>query len=323
MKRNCTIDIFRLVFAILIAALHTSPFIEINSIGSYIFSQVLSRLAVPFFAAVAGYFFFLNGSKRKYLQSIKKYVLIYTFWSVLMYLYDAVRWNGTSSEFAIYVLKTYFLTGWNHLWYLLAIIYTIILLAFANHISQKAEEALFCFSFVPLAVGIAINNYGNVFLKLPGFRAFNNYSQSMIVNWWFLVIPFFMLGYALNKKIPECHRKKAFSLAMISFSGLLIEVALTTWLDLHENVILCLFTYPVIYFLLNWALNNPNAQLMNMAKYCAGMASVVYFGHVVIANCLKSVNVSETPTFLICILITTIMGYALTGLDNPIINKLI
>lgn len=63
LKRNCTIDILRLVFSVLIVALHTSPFVEYNAVASYFFSQVLSRLAVPFFAAVAGYYFL--GIKRR------------------------------------------------------------------------------------------------------------------------------------------------------------------------------------------------------------------------------------------------------------------
>jgi hypothetical protein len=47
-SRNCTIDILRLFFAVLIVALHTSPFMEFSKVGSYIISQALSRLAVPF-----------------------------------------------------------------------------------------------------------------------------------------------------------------------------------------------------------------------------------------------------------------------------------
>ena len=71
LNRNCTIDILRLFFSILVVAIHTSPFIEYNAILSYFCSQTVSRLAIPFFAGVAGYFYFKDKSKDKHLKYLK------------------------------------------------------------------------------------------------------------------------------------------------------------------------------------------------------------------------------------------------------------
>ena len=54
--RNNTIDLLRFIMALLIVALHSSPFLDYNPYVSYFFSQVLSRLGVPFFAAITGYY---------------------------------------------------------------------------------------------------------------------------------------------------------------------------------------------------------------------------------------------------------------------------
>jgi peptidoglycan/LPS O-acetylase OafA/YrhL len=50
-RRNNTIDILRVIFALLIVALHTDLFLDVHPMLHYFVSQVLSRLGVPFFAA--------------------------------------------------------------------------------------------------------------------------------------------------------------------------------------------------------------------------------------------------------------------------------
>lgn len=57
-ERNFTIDILRMILAVFIVALHSNPLAEFSELLSYFPSQVVSRIGVPFFAAVAGYYFF-------------------------------------------------------------------------------------------------------------------------------------------------------------------------------------------------------------------------------------------------------------------------
>ena len=39
--RNCSIDIFRYICAIMVVAIHTSPFSEINDELGYVFTQIV------------------------------------------------------------------------------------------------------------------------------------------------------------------------------------------------------------------------------------------------------------------------------------------
>lgn len=79
-QRNTTVDFLRLIMALFIVALHANPFAEYNAFVSYFPSQVLSRLGVPFFAAVAGLYFFQNSDEKKYQKIIVKYVERYLPW---------------------------------------------------------------------------------------------------------------------------------------------------------------------------------------------------------------------------------------------------
>ncbi len=86
-RRNYTIDVIRFIMALLIVALHSNPFAEYNALISYFPSQVLSRLGVPFFAAVAGYFFFRSGADNKCQRTILRYLQPYVLWSVIYFIY--------------------------------------------------------------------------------------------------------------------------------------------------------------------------------------------------------------------------------------------
>ena len=55
--RNCSIDIFRYVCAIMVVGIHTQPLSEFSYEAGYIFSNIVPRIAVPFFFTAAGYFY--------------------------------------------------------------------------------------------------------------------------------------------------------------------------------------------------------------------------------------------------------------------------
>ena len=322
-SRNSSIDILRLVFAILIVAMHSSPLIEISPTVSYIFTQIISRLAVPFFSVITGYYFFKSDNPYKFFNYIKKYIVLYTFWSLAMYFFEAITWKGTKKELIIRIIRWYFVEGWHHLWYLLAIIYFIGILWMLNRISKTVIDIVYWLSLLLLSIGIAISNYGTVFLKFPILELFNIYNKNMQIGFPFVVIPFFMLGYTLNKQINGWIVDRVNILIFLSIIGLLVEVGITTVLNLHNNVVLCIFTYPVVYFITVWAISNPCVRLGTLARYCAGMASVMYFSHYIIVLVLSSVGITETLVFIISIITTSIAGIIITKINNPVINNII
>lgn len=55
-----SIDIFRYICSVMVIAIHTAPFSDINEQLGYAFSQIIPRIAVPFFFAVSGYFLCLR-----------------------------------------------------------------------------------------------------------------------------------------------------------------------------------------------------------------------------------------------------------------------
>ena len=56
-KRNVSIDLFRYAWAMMGVAIHTDTFYDIDVYLGYLFTQILSRIAVPFFFIKSGYFY--------------------------------------------------------------------------------------------------------------------------------------------------------------------------------------------------------------------------------------------------------------------------
>ena len=55
-KYYAGIDWMRLIAAILVIAIHTSPLASYNATGDFILTRVIARVAVPFFFMTTGYF---------------------------------------------------------------------------------------------------------------------------------------------------------------------------------------------------------------------------------------------------------------------------
>ena len=71
------IDCFRIIAAILVVTIHTSPLDTISPTLDFYLTRGLGRIAVPFFFITTAYFYFLNPSKKRLYKIIKQTLLIY------------------------------------------------------------------------------------------------------------------------------------------------------------------------------------------------------------------------------------------------------
>lgn len=96
---------------------------------------------------------------------------------------------------------TFVFTGFYHLWYVLAIIYTVLIVWMASR-HRQGVRTLYYVSFICLLIGILMFGYGNLFFRFPlakhTFGALD-LNINMQTQWIFSVIPFFMMGYGLSR----------------------------------------------------------------------------------------------------------------------------
>lgn len=201
--RNQTLDIFKFVASFAVVCIH---YMFYGTAGDIV--KALSRFAVPFFFAVAGYFAYGNPSKK--IKHKAKHILTIYLCSFLLYFcYSAFKYilsNNTLTEYFLsYANKESILNFFvlnqtvssAHLWFLPALVYCyLIYYVIRNKMPENviviislilmvlyliAEEILPIF-----AVQLPIYVYGNVL-----FRAF----------------PCFALGFAAKKYKLTVHKR--------------------------------------------------------------------------------------------------------------------
>ncbi len=221
----------------------------------------------------------------------------------------------------------YLFKGYYHLWYMLAILYTIILLWFLSK-NQNILKCFYYLSFFLLMIGIMMFGYGNVFFKIPLIAktlGMINTNINMQSEWLFSIIPFFMVGYGMKNKNRNCSwvYKNCEILLVVFLVAYIFEILFLQIFDLKNSTTLCLTTYPLVYLLILFSTKHPQIGTAKLAKYSSGIASFTYFSHILFIDIFEKLNFSETPTYFITIAFTAFLGFAIVKSNNSIFKKLI
>ena len=112
------LDRFRVLAALLVAANHTSPLLDLSPLADHILTQILARLAVPFFLAVSGCFLLPRAEeqgRRSLLPFCRKVLLLYA-GATLLYL-PLRLYSGALPGPLDLLLDLVFDGTFYHLWY--------------------------------------------------------------------------------------------------------------------------------------------------------------------------------------------------------------
>ena len=95
-----SLDYFKVVAALLVVAIHTSPLTSFHAEVDFIFTRIMARMAVPFFLMVTGYFLlpqYLFGKSMDYrtlVHFIRKTLILY---EIAIFLYLPVNLSANCS----------------------------------------------------------------------------------------------------------------------------------------------------------------------------------------------------------------------------------
>ncbi|MCM1272830.1 MAG: serine racemase VanT catalytic subunit [Clostridium sp.] len=290
------IDAFRLIAALLVVAIHTSPLGKINDTGNFILTRVAARTAVPFFFMASGFFvlsrYDYKGERLK--KFVKKTALLYG-GSIILYLPVNVR-NGyfRQDNFVLNFMGDILFDGTiYHLWYLpAAMMGSMLALWFIRRFDYKG--AFFLSGFLYL-VGLFGDSWYGVTGKFLEIYHWIFQVCSYTRNGIFFAPIFFVLGGFLAEQRRQAVGKKCLLAFVVCFIFMLLEALTLHGLNVQRHDSMYLFLVPCMYFLFRYLMGIRGKKLV----WARDASLTIYIIHPMIIAILSTISgLSEHLAFL-------------------------
>lgn len=253
MKRTA-LDPFRLIAAFLVVANHTSPLLSFNGDADFILTRIISRVAVPFFLMVSGYFLYqyIEKGDKAYIKAfLKKIGLLYIV-SILLFLpLNIYAGHYQGENWLMAVIKDILLNGtFYHLWYLPGLITGSLLVIF--FVRRIGLHRTFLVSIFLYFIGLFGDSYYGAVKPFPllvevydSIFSVSEYTR----NGFFLVPIFLVMGMLISKRTREIKPMNNFVLLFVSLAILIVEGLLLNQHSLQRHDSMYIMLIPTMYFL--------------------------------------------------------------------------
>lgn len=283
-NRNQLIDAFRLVAACLVVAIHTEPFLDQNRLLGYFCSQVITRIAVPFFFCTSGYYFYERIKKnidnaRKYIYRIAK---VYLKWSIIYVLFDVIYYKSNIDVgqlgYKFFIEGTAY-----HFWYFVALIYSAAVISIIVR-NGRFKEFAYC-SVVLYLLGVFLSAYSGFVSDSVQLKSITEHRLYLpISRFLFMAIPFFTLGgwlYEHGEEFGAAWTKLVGSLVLF-----FVEVFAVKFIGVATNITTTITLYPLTAYLFLTLLNTKIKKMPEFIGEAKNLAQFMYCVHPLLIMCL-------------------------------------
>ena len=281
-EEKTNIDLYRLIAAFMIVAIHTYPFDGINENLDYFVTRVMFRIAVPFFLMITGYYLLPKAIKKKEtLISYTKKILKIYFISILIYIPINIYMGDFKSINILKLIKDILVDGtMYHLWYFPALILGIWLTYYL--IKNVTKKLLGIFISILYIIGLFGDSYYGLISNIQILK--NIYKvifsiSSYTRNGLFYVPIFLYIGYIFNDEKhkknnphPKTKISKKNNMLLITISLILmgLEGMLLYKFNIPKHTSMYIFLIPSSYLIFSFILeqdNKPDKKLRNIATW--------------------------------------------------------
>lgn len=296
-KSYAGIDDFRLIAALLIVAIHTSPLASFSETGDFILTRIFARVAVPFFFTTSGFFLVsrYTYNAEKLGAFVKRTAIIYGA-AILLYIPINI-YNGyfKMDRLLPNMIKDIVFDGtFYHLWYLPA---SIIGAAIAWWLVKKLnyQKALIV-AFVLYLIGLFGDSYYGIVERVSCLNSF--YSLIFQVtdytrNGIFFAPVFFIIGGFIADDRQQIALGEGVCGFVISFGLMFVEAMTLHHFNLQRHDSMYLFLLPCMYFFFQLILVFKGKRRVRLRT----IALIVYIIHpmmiIMIRLCAKLLHLQE------------------------------
>lgn len=285
-KAYTGIDVFRLIAAFLVVAIHTSPLTTYSETGDFILTRIAARVAVPFFLMTSGFFLISRYARDngRLISFLKKMAIIYGISIVVCLPLNLYNGYFGMEHFLPNLIKDIVFDGTlYHLWYLPA---SILGGAIAWMLVRKLGVGkAFVAAVILYCVGLFGDSYygvieGNIFLRQVYDCLFevSDYTRNGI----FLAPVFFVMGGMLADRKAEGKPRGNLgpwvTAALVFFLLMFGEAMLLHHFDLQRHDSMYLFLLPCMYCLFQALLFFRGDRIVQLRS----ISLVVYIVHPIV-----------------------------------------
>ena len=316
-SRNYSISFFKYLASLLVIAIHCDLFSDVSGVLYFGFTQVLTKMGVPFFAICTGFYaaghLVSEGDNNQSLKNYsvkhwKKWALTYVIWSFLYMLYSVPKWIETgwfsAWAFVDYIIAAVRNNSYFHLWYMLALLYAwplfyLCLRYVRNSMWMPLSVLLYCCKAF---------SYGYYRFMPESIQTIMDYCElySGLTNGLFMLLPLLLAGaYLRLKPFP---RKNVCRIGwLIAIACYAIEASFLVRAG-QNRVSFIFFTYVAAVFLFpliaqsKCLISRENAILLGAAS------PFIYYSHPMLIETMARIKPRTTVTFLATAFICTVLG---------------
>ena len=235
-RRSGGLDIFRIVAAVLVVAIHTSPLTVISVEADFLLTRILARIAVPFFFMVTGQYVLaeaFEGENKRIFPYLKKVAGLYLL-AIVLYIPLGIYAGHYKELQFTEALKMLLVDGtFYHLWYFPACITGVLIVyGLSRVVSLNVATVIAVLLYI---VGLLGDSYYGLTAKVPVLAAIYNgiFKLSSYTRNGLFFAPLYLLLGVWCRKFPDMKpvklsREKSISMRLRNIICLLVSFALMT-----------------------------------------------------------------------------------------------
>ena len=326
-------DYFRLICAIGIVALHLDPFYDINEYVNFFIGSVLTRLCVPFFFLLSGFFLkdkLLNwGRLSKYVVYLIKLYSIYTILYLPIVFYE-FKDNGKSigEDILDFIKKFLFVGSYGQLWYFLALIFAVVFLYLVKTKLALSDKMLTFVCIILYLIGLFFRVYDKPIRDtVDAIKIVALYDSVFKTtrNGLFFGVPFVFAGNMLWERGVLSNRRKCVALFWVSFLLLMSEaIFVRTIIGARQLDMLLILPATSILFVVLVLTKNIEATALKftLSSWCRKLSVYIFGLHLLIFFFLSKVfkkvdfKASTLVMFTLVLVINFAIGIICIKIEN-------
>ncbi|WMJ85821.1 acyltransferase family protein [Anaerocolumna sp. MB42-C2] len=334
-ERNNSIDMFRLLASLMVVIIHTELMTDINQTIGFIMTQVIPRIAVPFFFCTSGYFYIkkIINKKMEFITTMKKLVLVYSLWSLVYFASDLLRSLHNETSIRIWVincLKNYFIYGSSYqLWFFPALFFCIIIASISYKFGLL--KMLGHISLLLYIIGCLGCSYYSIGNRIPVISLLINSQHFTLIRRVVLMgLPFYILGYWINIFENKISIKKLNIKLIICIVMFLLEIYFVVNFKIQKSIVITIFLYVLLAFVMIFLLKHPFFEKSKSARIMRGIGNFIFYTHplyiMIITKAWDIIFDGKIETivlYIITISSSGLCGYIIIKINNKFLNQFI